>query len=64
MYVWQDYIAGTDPTNPHDRFVATLTIVNGRPEIDWTPKLPEAISATRLYTIWGKEKISDVFLVI
>jgi hypothetical protein len=59
MYVWQDYIAGTDPTNPHDRFVATLTIVNGRPEIDWTPKLPEAISATRLYTIWGKEKISD-----
>jgi len=61
MLVWQDYVAGTDPTNPDDRFTASVTMdgETGKPIISWTPELTEVESAQRVYTTYGKAKLSD-----
>ena len=61
MYVWHDFIAGTDPTNPNDTFKASITFDNetGKPVISWTPELSEADAAKREYKVFGKAKIND-----
>jgi len=59
MFVWQDFVAGTDPTNPEDKFTASVTMVGGKPVISYSPELSVAESAKRKYTIWGKEKLQD-----
>ena len=59
MLVWQDYVAGTNPMNPDDKFVASVTIVAGKPIVSWTPELPEDQAALRSYTIYGKTKLQD-----
>ena len=59
MYVWQDYVAGTDPTDLNDVFKATISYVDGEPLVSWTPELPPEQAALRKYTIYGKAKLSD-----
>lgn len=59
MLVWQDYVAGTDPTNPDDRFTASITTVDGKPVISFTPELPAARAAQRIYRIFGKVDLAD-----
>lgn len=59
MLVWQDYVAGTNPMNPNDKFMASVTIVDGKPIVSWTPELPEDHAALRSYTIYGKTKLQD-----
>ncbi len=59
MCVWQDYVAGTDPTDPDDVFKASITYVDGEPLISWTPELPAEQAALRKYTIYGKVRLSD-----
>jgi len=59
MFVWQDYVAGTDPTDVEDVFTASVTMVGGKPVISYTPELSEAEAAKRKYTTWGKEKLQD-----
>lgn len=54
MYVWQDYVAGTDPTDTNSVFTATITMVDGAPVVEWSPKLSAAEEAQRTYTIYGK----------
>lgn len=54
MYVWQDYVAGTDPTDTNSVFTATITIVDGAPVVEWSPKLNVAEKSRRRYTIFGK----------
>ena len=54
MYVWQDYVAGTDPTDTNSVFTATITMVDGAPVVEWSPKLSAAEEARRRYTIYGK----------
>ena len=39
LAVWQDYVAGTDPTDPEDVFTAWIEMDNGTPRIAWKPVL-------------------------
>ena len=59
MLVWQDYVAGTDPTNEKDVFTASITIVDGKVTISYTPELDDARKAMRKYTTWGKTSLMD-----
>ncbi len=62
MLVWQDYVAGTDPTNPDDKFTASITFdENNKPIIGWSPELKdERGNYVRKYTVYGKSKLNDV----
>lgn len=57
MFVWQDYVAGTDPTKPEDKFTASITVVDGKVTVSYTPELDEARKALRKYTTWGKKSL-------
>ena len=59
MLVWQDYVAGTDPTNERDVFTASITIVDGKVTISYSPELDDARKAMRKYAIWGKKDLMD-----
>ena len=59
MQVWHDFVAGTDPTNIEDLFKASITMVDGKPVISYTPELSEAEMNKRLYTVYGKVKLED-----
>ena len=61
MMVWQDFVAGTDPTNPDDVFKASITFdaVTGNPIVSWTPELPAAEAAKRAYKTFGKVRLND-----
>jgi hypothetical protein len=59
MYVWQDYIAGTDPTDTNSVFTAEIDMVDGLPVVTWSPKLSAGEEARRNYTIYGKTNLTD-----
>ena len=59
MYVWQDYVAGTDPTDTNSVFTAKVAMVDGLPVVTWEPKLSEVEEARRIYTIYGKTNLTD-----
>ena len=61
MQVWQDFVAGTDPTDENDVFTASITFdADGKPQIAYSPKFEnEAEAAKRKYTTYGKVKITD-----
>ena len=59
MYVWQDYVAGTDPTEKGDLFKASVKIENGIPVISYTPELTPEQKALRIYKTLGKKKLLD-----
>ena len=60
MLVWQDFVAGTDPTKDDDVFTASITFdSSGNPVISYTPELSEAETAKRTYRKFGKVKLND-----
>ena len=59
MFVWQDYVAGTDPTKEDDVFTASITIVDGEVKVSYTPELDDARKSLRKYTTWGKKSLLD-----
>ena len=59
LMVWQDYVAGTDPTKEDDVFQASITIANGVPLISYTPELPPEERAKRNYVTYGKARLQD-----
>ncbi len=59
MQVWQDYVAGTDPTDMNDLFRAEIAVVNGAPVVSWSPVLPAAEAAKRIYTIYGRQSLME-----
>ena len=59
MLVWQDYVAGTDPTDETDVFTASITIVDGNVKISYSPELDAERKDMRKYTIWGKKSLLD-----
>lgn len=59
MFVWQDYVAGTDPTDETDVFTASITIVDGKVKVSYSPELDDARKAMRKYTTWGKASLLD-----
>ena len=58
LQVWQDYVAGTDPTNAASVFTAGIEFVDGVPQVTWSPNL-NTNGVVRSYTIWGKESLTD-----
>lgn len=46
----------SDDTN--SVFTATITMVDGTPEVEWSPKLGAAEEAQRRYTIYGKANLT------
>lgn len=59
MYVWQDYVAGTDPTDPDDVFKATIRMEGSTPVVEYTPVLSSTEKAKRKYTLLGKSRLAD-----
>ena len=61
MKVWQDYVAGTDPTDEDSKLSVAIEIKDGKPNVTWSPnKNAEGVkSGERVYTIWGKKDLSD-----
>ena len=59
MQVWQDFVAGTDPTDEKDVFTASVTMVDGKPVVGWTPELRPEEAAKRKYTTYGKVRLQD-----
>ena len=57
MQVWQDYVAGTDPTDVNDRFTAEIHVVDNVPVISWSPVLSATEAAKRVYTIYGRTSL-------
>ncbi len=59
LQVWQDYVAGTDPTDASDMFKATIRMDGSTPAIEVKPELSSSEKAKRKYTIWGKSRLVD-----
>lgn len=59
LFVWQDYVAGTDPVDSNDTFSVVLTWQNGLPKIGWKPQLPKDEASKRKYTLYGKDRLED-----
>ena len=57
LLVWQDYVAGTDPTDLNDVFRATIDMSGGTPVVSWTPVLSAAEAAKRTYTVFGRQSL-------
>ena len=58
--VWEEYVAGTDPTNMTSVFTAKIEMVEGLPNVTWEPDLNEnGTKSERVYKIWGKESLDD-----
>lgn len=58
--VWDDYVAGTDPTDPASVFTTTIAIIDGKVVLDWSPNLNLG-SESRLYRVKSKLKLSDAW---
>ena len=57
--LYAEYVTGTDPENPdNDEFTANIKIVDGKPEVTFSPDTPE-LRATRTYTILGNKTLDD-----
>ena len=59
LQVWQDYVAGTDPTDLSDVFSATIEMRSGNPVVSVRPELSAAEKARRRYRVWGKVRLAD-----
>lgn len=58
MYVWQDYVVGTDPTDTNSVFQAQIEMVDGVLFVSWTPYL-NSNGTERIYRILGKSDLAD-----
>ena len=52
---WQEYVAGTCPTNAGSRFLIGLSMSGGTPFLSWTPNLGTA----RRYIVEGKAALTE-----
>ncbi|MBQ6136231.1 MAG: Ig-like domain-containing protein, partial [Kiritimatiellae bacterium] len=54
-----EFVAGTDPTDPDDVLYATIAIEDGTVYVGWVPDLNADGKARRVYKVWGKREIQD-----
>lgn len=59
LLVWQDYVVGTDPTNPNDTFKISIVFVDAKPRLVMSPDLPPEEKSLRRYTVYGKRSLRD-----
>ena len=57
--VWHSYVAGLNPTSATSVFKAVIAIVDGKPAVSYTPELDDAAKAERVYTVFGKARLTD-----
>ena len=55
LFTWQEYVAGTVPTNAASVFRATIRGATPSPVIGWSPDL----TPLRVYTVEGKSQLAD-----
>ena len=58
MSVWQDYVAGTDPTNLESMLTAKIEMQGGIPLVTWEPNL-NTNGDIRVYKVYGSETLED-----
>ncbi len=54
MAAWQEFIAGTSPSNSASVFSCGLALLGGVPRVTWTPDL----GATRVYAVEGRTNLT------
>jgi hypothetical protein len=57
---WQEYVAGTNPTNSLSVFHAKIDKVGGQMSVYWTPDLTGAVPS-RVYSVFGTGTLLDGF---
>ena len=57
LYVWHDYVSGTNPMNTNDIFRAIISVHENEVSISWAPRLSAEEEAKRIYTIYGKSDL-------
>jgi hypothetical protein len=55
MLAWQEYVAGSVPTNHGSVFLTLITMSNSAPWITWAPNL----GTTRVYTVVGRTNLIE-----
>lgn len=55
--LWEEFVAGTDPTNETSVLTARIDVQDGVPVVTWEPNL-NTNSIERLYKVYGKETLS------
>ena len=59
--LWQDYVAGTDPTVADDLFTSNIAVTNDQVYISWDPDLNADGQQRRVYTVKGAAELTDEF---
>ena len=54
FFAWQEYVAGTVPTNRDSVFLVGIAMSNAQPQVTWTPDLGTA----RVYTVQGRTNLA------
>ena len=63
MCVWEDFVAGTDPQDETDVFMAKISVVNGEPVVTWSPALNDTAEESgvrngiRTYRVYGSNSL-------
>ena len=55
LFTWQEYVAGTVPTNAASVFLATIQGAAPSPLIGWSPDL----TPQRVYAVEGKSQLAE-----
>lgn len=56
--VWEEYVAGLDPTDANSRLVANIEMRDGAPFVSWTPDL-NTNGIIRTYKVYGSETLEN-----
>ena len=57
--VWQDYVAGTDPTDPSSRLKTRIAFENGLPIVTSAPELSPAEKSLRQYRVHASRDLAS-----
>ena len=56
--VWEEFVAGTDPTNAQSVFTAKIEMLDGAPIVTWDPNL-NTNGVVRTYKVYGSETLEN-----
>ena len=56
--VWEEYVAGLDPTNANSQLKAMIEMQDGAPVVKWEPDL-NTNGVVRTYKVYGSETLED-----
>lgn len=56
---WQEYVQGTDPSDPRDIFTVSIGMDSGEPVVTWSPDMRYSTDNRRVYQLLGKVSLND-----